>query len=112
MLLIAALVALPSSGVGAPYPDARLQAAPEQQSCYIRYQASTNAGIAQVADFYTAEATRAGVSLLDDTQEKFADYRTLTFVAQPKFMFVMLDRKDGHTIVLVRYKTSGAANCR
>jgi hypothetical protein len=105
MMLFAALAVLPSAGMGTPYPGAHLEAAPERRSCYVRYRASTSAGIAQVADFYKAEAAGAGVPLLDDTDAKFSDYRTLTFIAQPKFMFVLLDRKDSHTTIVVSFKT-------
>lgn len=112
MLLVAALLALPSSGIGAPFPGATLLGAPEQRSCYFRYRASTAASIAHVANFYAAEAMRAGIALLDDTKTKFADYRTLAFIAQPKFMFVLLDRKDSRTTIVVRYKTSSTANAR
>lgn len=112
MLLAAALLTLPSSGIGALYPGASLQAAPEQRSCYVGYRASTSAGIEKVAEFYSAEAKAAGVPLADDTKTQFPDYRTLAFVMEPKkFMFVVLDRKDGRTIVVVRYRATAEASC-
>jgi hypothetical protein len=113
MLLAAALLALPSSGIGAPYPGASLLAPPEQKSCYVRYRASTGASIAQVAQFYSAQAERGGAPLAADTKAQFPDYRTLTFITQPnKFEFVILDRKDGRTIVVVSYRTMAEADCR
>jgi hypothetical protein len=99
--------------MGAPYPDAKLEAAPEQRSCYTRYRLSSNAGIAQIADFYLREASRTGVPLFDDSKAKLTDYRTLLFLDEPKkYMFVILDRKHGHTSVVVSYKTSGGTDCR
>ena len=112
IMLVAVFGTLPSPSFGVPYPGARFEAAPEQRSCYTRYRLSTDAGIAKVADFYTAEATRAGVALVDDTKTRFADYRTLTFITQPKFMFVILDRRADRTIVVVSYKMSAAPDCR
>jgi hypothetical protein len=92
-------------GIGAPYPGAHIETPPEQHSCFTRYRASTTASIAQVAGFYTAEAARAGIPLADDTKGQFPDYRTLTFIAQPKFMFVLLDRRDQHTTIVVSFHT-------
>lgn len=111
ILLAAALVALPASGLGAPYAPAHIVAAPERKGCYVRYRLSTGAPIASVAAFYRAEAARAGVPLLDDTRAKFANFRDVTFVAQPKFMTVAIDRQNGRTNVVVSYKIGNASSC-
>lgn len=112
ILFVAALAASPSSGLGAVYPGAVAETVPGGQRCYSRYRFSTGAGIAQVASFYRVEAEGAGVPLFDDTNAKFADYRTLLFMAEPKFMFVVLDRKDGQTMARVVFKTGGGPACR
>jgi len=109
ILLAAALVALPASGLGAPYPHARIIAAPERKDCYVRYRLSTDDPIASVAAFYRAEAARAGVPLFHDSAAKFADYRLLVFIAQPKFLNVIVDRQEGHTKVSVSYKPGKAS---
>jgi hypothetical protein len=51
------------------------------------------------------------VALFNDTQAKFADYRNLTFIAQPKFMKVVIDRQEGRTNVFVSYKIGNASTC-
>ena len=112
MMPAAAIVTMPSSGIGAPYPGARIETAPNLHLCSTRYRLSTEAGIAQVANFYMAEAKQAGVPLLDDTAAKFSDYRTLAFVAQPKLMFVILDRKAERTFIVVTYQTRPGTECR
>jgi hypothetical protein len=111
ILLAAALVALPASGLGAPYAPAQIVAAPERKGCYVRYHLSTDAPIASVAAFYRAEATRAGMPLLDDSKAKFADYRNVTFIAQPKFLNVVIDRQAGRTNVIVSYRIDSALTC-
>jgi hypothetical protein len=111
LFAVAALVALPAFGLGAPYAPARIVAAPERKGCYVRYRLSTDAPIASVAAFYRIEAARTGVALFDDTQAKFADYRNLTFIAQPKFMNVVIDRQEGRTNVFVGYKIGNASTC-
>lgn len=110
MILLAALLALPGSGFGAPYPHGRLEAAPERQGCYIRYRLATPDSMLQVATFYRVEAAKAGVRLLDDTNTKFPDFRVLAFVTQPKFMDVTMGLEGGHTVVRVSYKT-GETGC-
>ena len=50
--------------------------------------------------------------LFDDTASKFTDYRTLTFIAQPKLMFVILDRKAGRTFIVVSYHIRPETECR
>lgn len=112
MMLAAALATMLSSGIGAPYPGARIETAPDLHLCSTRYRLSTEAGIAQVANFYMAEAKQAGVPLVDDTARKFTDYRTLAFIAQPKLMFVILDRKAGRTFIVVTYHTRPETECR
>jgi len=107
MMLITALLALPSRGLGSMYPGASLQAPPEQLECYTQYEASTAAEMERVADFYTAEAARAGVRLSEDTKSKFPDHRGLTFIGRSKFMFVVLDRRGSVTAIDVRFKTGG-----
>ena len=73
---------------------------------------SPSASIEKVAEFYFSKAKAAGGLLADDTKEQFPDYRTLAFVIDPeKLMFVLLDWKDGHTIVIVGYRTMAEANC-
>jgi len=111
ILLAATLVALPASGLGAPYAPAHIVAAPERKGCYVRYQLSTDAPIASVVAFYRSEAARAGAALFDDTRAKFADYRNLVFIAQPKFMNVVTDRQEGRTNVFVTYKIGNIATC-
>lgn len=111
ILLAATLVALPASGLGAPYAPAHIVAAPERKGCYVRYHLSTDAPIASVVAFYRTEAARAGVALFNDTQAKFADYRNLTFIAQPKFMNIVIDRQEGRTNVFVSYKIGNASTC-
>ena len=108
MIMLAALLALPVSGLGAPYPHARLEAAPEQQGCYVRYRLATPDTMLQVAGFYRVEAAHAGVKLLDDSGEKFPAYRNLTFVTQPRLMNVVMGVEGGHTVVRVNFKTSEA----
>ena len=108
MIMLAALLALPVSGFGAPYPHAKLEAAPEQQGCYVRYRLATPDTMLQIAGFYRVEAAHAGVKLLDDSGEKFPAYRNLTFVTQPRFMNVVMGVEGGHTVVRVSFKTSEA----
>jgi hypothetical protein len=83
ILIAAALVTLPASGLGTPYAPARIVAAPDRKGCYVRYHLFTDAPIASVVAFYQTEVARASVALFHDTQAKFADYRNLTFIAQP-----------------------------
>jgi len=104
--MLAALLALPTSGLGAPYPHARLEAAPEQQGCYVRYRFATADTMLQVAGFYRSQAARAGVKLLDDSNMRFPAYRTLAFATQPRFMDVVMGLEGGHTVVRVSFKTS------
>lgn len=111
ILLAATLVALPASGLGAPYAPAHIVAASERKGCYVRYQLFTDAPIASVVAFYRSEAARAGVALFDDTQAKFADYRNLTFIAQPKFLNVVIDRQERRTNVFVSYKIDNTSTC-
>jgi len=106
MIMLAALLALPASGFGAPYPHARLEGAPERQGCYVRYRLATPDTMLQVAGFYRTQAAHAGVKLLDDSGEKFTAYRTLTFATQPRFMDVVMGIEGGHTAVRVGFKTS------
>jgi len=105
MIMLAALLALPSSGFGAPYPHAKLEGAPEQHGCYVRYRLTTQDSMLQVAGFYRVQAAKAGVKLLDDTNTKFADFRVLSFVTQPKFMDVTMGLEGGHTVARVSFKT-------
>jgi hypothetical protein len=105
MIMFAALLALPASGLGAPYPHARLEAAPEQHGCYVRYRLTTPDAMLQVAGFYRTQAANAGVKLLDDSNMKFPAYRMLTFVTQPKLMDVVMGIEGGHTVVRVSFKT-------
>jgi hypothetical protein len=97
---------------GAPYPDAQVQGAVDHGQCATRYQLRTTDSISQVAQFYAAEAAAAKVPLLDDTGSKFADYRTLTFVKQPHFMFVLIDRKGNATDIRVAYTNTLAPGCK
>ena len=106
MILLAALLALPTSGFGALYPHARLEAAPERQGCYVRYRFATPDAMVQVAGFYRAQAATAGVKLLDDSNTRFPAYRTLAFATQPRFMDVVMGLEGGHTDVRVSFKTS------
>ena len=110
MFLVAAALLASHAALGAPFPSGVFSSAPERRACYIRYRLVTNATIEDVANFYKAEAANAGAGLFDDTGMKFHDYRTLTFVTQPKFMFVVLDRKDGHTSASVNFKPG--SGCR
>jgi hypothetical protein len=110
ILLLSALGAFPISGLGTPYTPARLVSAPVRKGCYIRYDLATNDPIAPIAAFYRREAVQARVSLLNDTT-RFTDYRMMTFVTQPKFMSVLMDRQDGRTKVRVTYKVSGSPAC-
>lgn len=106
MILLAALLALPGSGFGAPYPHGRLAAPPEREGCYTRYRFATDDSMLQVAGFYRTQAANAGVKLLDDSGNKFPAYRTLAFVTQPRFMDVVMGVEGGHTVVRVSFKTS------
>ena len=65
----------------------------------------------RVANFYRSEARQAGISLLEDST-RFADYRMMVFVTQPRLLDVVMDRKNGETHIRVRYKIGGAATCR
>jgi hypothetical protein len=111
IFLLAGLAAFPIAGLGAPYAPARVVVAPERKWCEVRYQLSTDAPIAKVATFYRAEAARAGVPLFHDSAAKFADYRLLVFIAQPKFLSVVIGRQDGRTNIRVGYKIGNAATC-
>ena len=106
MILLAALLALPTTGFGALYPHGRLEGVPEQQGCYTRYRFATADTMLQVASFYRTQAANAGVKLLDDSGTKFPAYRTLAFVTQPRFMDVTMGLEGGHTDVRVSFKTS------
>ncbi|MDQ2877665.1 MAG: hypothetical protein M3R41_01135 [Pseudomonadota bacterium] len=117
-IIAAALIVLPRTGLGAPFPGATIIVAPKQvattdvrskyKECFVRYRLRTVAPIKAVASFYQTEATSNGAKLFDDTGNKFPDYRTLAF-SEPKFMFVVLDRKSESTTVNVSYKVT--ANC-
>jgi hypothetical protein len=106
MIMLAALLALPVSGFGAPYPHAKLEAAPEQQGCYVRYRLATPDTMLQVAGFYRTQAAHAGVKLLDDSNATFPAHRTLAFASEPRFMDVVMGLEGGHTVVRVSFKTS------
>ena len=108
MILLAALLALPAIGLGAPYPHGRFEAAPEQHGCYTRYRFATDDTMLQVAGFYRTQAAKAGVALLDDSGTKFPAYRKLAFVTQPRFMDVTMGIEGGHTDVRVSFRTSEA----
>ena len=111
MLFALLLSALPATGFGAPYPSAQLDGAPDLQFCLTRYRFFTADPIGAVAGFYRAEAARAHVPLLDDSDARFADYRTLVFVQQPRFLDVVLSRKGGRTLATVGFRAKAVAGC-
>lgn len=110
IVILAALLALPVSGYGAPYPRAQIASKPEQKGCFIRYKLSTGDPIARVANFYRSEAAQAKLALLSDTSQ--LDSRMIVFVTQPKLLDVVINRQNGRTLISVSYKVIGASTCR
>lgn len=118
VIVLAALTLLPNTGLGAPFPDSKVAVEPHQaftkdvitkrQECFIDYQLQTTAAIQSVDDFYQHEAQREGEAVFDDSENKFVDYRTITFL-KPRFMFIALNRKDESTTVKVSFKPK--VNC-
>lgn len=111
MITLIAL-ALSSASFGAPYPAGKLDGEIDRQRCVTRYRLSTADPIDRLAAFYINEAASARVHLLDDSGRKFADYRTLTFATQPRFLFVLMSRKTGRTTVRVAYHLTIPSGCK
>lgn len=105
-------VTLAATGsLGALYPHATIETPIAHEQCGTRYTLSTPDPIDKVADFYEAQAAAAGVQLFDDSADKFPDYRTLLFLAKPRFMFVLMDRKGAQTTIRVAYTLTVAPGC-
>ena len=112
MLLVSiALAALPAQGLGAAYPAATLEGAVEQQRCMTRYTVSSADPLAKIARFYRDQAATAQVPLLGDSDSQFSKYRTLVFVRHPRFLDVVLTRKNGRTTVRVAYHLTKPPGC-
>lgn len=103
LLLALALAALPTRGIGVPYPAAVVEGAVDEQRCRTRYAISSTDPISAFAAFYRIQAATAGVPLLDDSGERFANYRTLVFVKQPRFLNVVLIRQHSRTVARIGY---------
>ena len=106
-----ALAALPAQGLGAAYPAATLEGAVEQQRCMTRYTISSADPLAKIASFYSYQAATAQVPLLGDSASKFSKYRTLVFVRQPRFLEMVLTRKNGRTMARVAYHLTMPPGC-
>ena len=108
-ILLAAMTSSPS--VGALYPHGVLSGAPEHSFCSTRYRFTTDDPIDRVAAFYRSEADAAQIPVLDDSQAKFVDYRTVVFVQEPKFLSVVISRKSGQTQAIVSYHLDRQDKC-
>lgn len=112
-IIFFALAAAATPAFGAPYPNAKIESGLNHHGCYVRYGLSTSDPIASVAKFYKIEALRARVPLFNESNAGLADYRNLTFIAQPRLLNVVIDRRDNRTHVLVSYTTmDNNASCR
>ena len=91
-LIAAAVLILPHTGIGAPFPNATVIVAPEQttttggitknKECFIRYRLNTADPIGTVAKFYQGEAARGGAVLLAESGGKLANIERLHIESQ------------------------------
>ena len=98
-------------GFGAMYPGGVPVGSPGHVFCSIRYKFTTADPIDAVATFYARQAKLARVALLNDSAAKFADYRTLVFVQQPKFLSVTMSRTGGRTTAQISFHVAAEADC-
>ena len=74
-----------------------------------RYTVASADALAKIARFYRDQAATAQVSLLGDSE--FSKYRTLVFVRQPRFLEMVLTRKNGRTMARVAYHLTMPPGC-
>jgi len=115
LVVLAALLTFPTTGIGSPFPEATTVVAPyihtatgsknQQKECFVSYKLKTDKSLISVAQFYREQATKNGALLVSDRSDKSINSRLMLF-GEPKFMFIDLDRNADYTTIGVTYKTT------
>jgi hypothetical protein len=88
-----------------------LDGAIEHRRCITRYRLSSADPIDRIADFYREQAAAAGIPALGSSAIESPDYGVLIFVRQPRFLSVVLTRRQGHSTARVAYQAQLSSGC-